>query len=228
MATSSNFSTSNQYIKYRIIVTENSYSVANNTSNVTVKVQAWRTNQGYETYGTGTCYVNIDGTTSVSETTKAKLSAITKKMWEDGKLNNSNKIGKPSWNSGITCDNISITRRSMFSSVEVYKDDVLVVTFRSVTDLDEWTKDNEIPGLTYSTDKAKRKVQGKKTTHLMSANIHRAIRNNAIYRGLKFKKCLPLPPEMGVMKWENCWNGEIPNQQPSQPLTKLEGSETNS
>lgn len=60
---SSNFSTDNQYIKYRIIVTENSYSVANNTSNVTVKVQVWRTNQGYETYGTGTCYVNIDGTT---------------------------------------------------------------------------------------------------------------------------------------------------------------------
>ena len=63
MATSNTFSTDNQYIKYRIIVTENSYSVANNTSNVTVQVQVWRTNQGYETYGTGTCYVNIDGTT---------------------------------------------------------------------------------------------------------------------------------------------------------------------
>lgn len=62
MATSSNFSTSNQYIKYRIIVTENSTSVANNTSNITVKVQCWRTNTGYETYGTGTCYVTIDGT----------------------------------------------------------------------------------------------------------------------------------------------------------------------
>ena len=63
MATSNTFNTSNTYIKYRIIVTENSYSVANNTSNITVKVQVWRTNQGYETYGTGTCYVNIDGTT---------------------------------------------------------------------------------------------------------------------------------------------------------------------
>lgn len=61
MATSSNFSTDNKYIKYRIIVTENSYSVQNNTSSVTVKVQVWRTNQGYETYGTGTCYVTIDG-----------------------------------------------------------------------------------------------------------------------------------------------------------------------
>ena len=80
MATSSNFSTSNQYIKYRIIVTENSYSVANNTSNVTVKVQAWRTNQGYETYGTGTCYVNIDGTTysqSISSSQKFTYNSYT-------------------------------------------------------------------------------------------------------------------------------------------------------
>lgn len=61
MATSSSFSTDNKYIKYRIIVTENSTNVANNTSNVTVKVQVWRTNTGYETYGTGTCYVTIDG-----------------------------------------------------------------------------------------------------------------------------------------------------------------------
>lgn len=63
MATSNTFNTDNTYIKYRIIVAENSYSVANNTSNVTVKVQAWRTNSGYETYGTGTCYCTIDGTT---------------------------------------------------------------------------------------------------------------------------------------------------------------------
>ena len=62
MATSSNFSTTNKYIKYRIIVTENSTNVANNTSNVTVKVHCWRTNTGYETYGSGTCYVTIDGT----------------------------------------------------------------------------------------------------------------------------------------------------------------------
>ena len=62
MAESSYFPTSNQYIKYQIIVTENSTSVANNTSSVTVKVIAWRTNQGYSTYGSGTCYCNINGT----------------------------------------------------------------------------------------------------------------------------------------------------------------------
>lgn len=80
MATSNTFSTDNQYIKYRIIVTENSYSVANNTSNVTVRVQVWRTNQGYETYGTGTCYVNIDGTTysqSISSSQKFTYNSYT-------------------------------------------------------------------------------------------------------------------------------------------------------
>lgn len=30
----------------------------------------------------------------------------------------------------------------MFSSIEVYKDGNLIATFRSVTDLSEWTKDN--------------------------------------------------------------------------------------
>lgn len=60
-AVSGNLSTSNQYIKYRIVVTENSVDVANNTSNVNVRVQVWRTNQGFETYGTGTVYVQIDG-----------------------------------------------------------------------------------------------------------------------------------------------------------------------
>ena len=62
MATSSDFTTSNQYIVYDIVVTENSTSIPNNTSSVNVKVRAWRTNQGYTTDGAGTCYVNIDGT----------------------------------------------------------------------------------------------------------------------------------------------------------------------
>jgi hypothetical protein len=48
------------------------------------------------------------------------------------------------------------------------------------------------------------------------------------YKGLLFKKVKPLSSEMGIAKWENCWNGEIPNQQPSISLTTNEGSETNS
>lgn len=64
MATSGALSTTNQYIKYKITVTQNSQSLANNTSNVTVSVRFYRTND-YQpgTYGTGTIYCRIDGTT---------------------------------------------------------------------------------------------------------------------------------------------------------------------
>lgn len=61
MAYSPTFNTTNQYIKYRIEVIVNSQSIENNTSNVTVKVQVWRTNTGYSTYGSGTCYTYVDG-----------------------------------------------------------------------------------------------------------------------------------------------------------------------
>ena len=80
MATSSSFSTSNQYIKYRIVVTENSTSIANNTSSVSVSVQAWRTNTGYTTSGTGTCYCNINGSSysdSISNSQKITYNSYT-------------------------------------------------------------------------------------------------------------------------------------------------------
>ncbi len=60
MATSSTFDTTNTYIKYRIVVTETSTSVSDNTSNINVKVQAWRTNNYTTNYG-GSCSCTIDG-----------------------------------------------------------------------------------------------------------------------------------------------------------------------
>lgn len=63
MATSGALSTSNDNIKYKITITQNSQSVTNNTSNVTVSVKFYRTNTGYTTYGTGTVYCKINGTT---------------------------------------------------------------------------------------------------------------------------------------------------------------------
>ena len=62
MATSGAFTTSNKYINYRIEVTQNWQDTANNYSNVTVKVFVYRTNTGYTTYGSGTLYCGIDGT----------------------------------------------------------------------------------------------------------------------------------------------------------------------
>ena len=63
MGTSGNMSTSNQYVKYTISINQNSQNVSNNYSNVTVTVRFFRTNSGYTTYGSGTCYCKINGTT---------------------------------------------------------------------------------------------------------------------------------------------------------------------
>lgn len=63
MATSGALSTSNGYVKYTISITQNSQSISGNTSNVTVSVRFYRTNTGYTTYGTGTVYCKINGTT---------------------------------------------------------------------------------------------------------------------------------------------------------------------
>ena len=62
MATSPYFSTSNQYIEYDIHVDEISTDITNNTSYIRVWVIAWRTNTGYTTYGSGTCYCTVNGT----------------------------------------------------------------------------------------------------------------------------------------------------------------------
>lgn len=76
MATSGALSTSNTYVKYKITITQNSQSVANNRSNVTVKVRFYRTNTGYTTYGTGTVYCRINGTLySESVTSSDKITS---------------------------------------------------------------------------------------------------------------------------------------------------------
>lgn len=59
---SSTFNTTNTYVKYRLVVDLLSQDIVNNTSTVNVQLQAWRTNTGYETYGTGTASVNVEGT----------------------------------------------------------------------------------------------------------------------------------------------------------------------
>ena len=63
MAKISELKTSNTRVEYEITVTEGTPSVANNTSPVTVSVRFYRTNTGHTTYGSGTVYCKIDGTT---------------------------------------------------------------------------------------------------------------------------------------------------------------------
>ena len=72
MATSSAMSTSNQYIKYTISITQNRQKTENNTSNVTVSVRFYRTNTGYTSYGTGTVYCKINGTQYTASVTPSQ------------------------------------------------------------------------------------------------------------------------------------------------------------
>lgn len=58
---SSDFSTSNEYIKYRLVVTETGTNISNNTSSVNIKLEAWRTNQGYTTDGHCYAICFVDG-----------------------------------------------------------------------------------------------------------------------------------------------------------------------
>ena len=70
--TSSTFSTDNQYIKYRVQATTNSENVVNSTTNVTFKIQVWRTNTGYTTYGAGTAYLQVGGSTYTASITASQ------------------------------------------------------------------------------------------------------------------------------------------------------------
>lgn len=69
MATSGAMGTSNPYVKYTIDIRQNSQNVSANTSNITVSVRFYRTNTGYETWGSGTVWCRINGTTYSAQVT---------------------------------------------------------------------------------------------------------------------------------------------------------------
>lgn len=158
----------------------------------------------------------------VSEETKQKISDTLKSKYKAGVIEKKQGCEIAGWNKGQKCPQIGKTRREMFDSIEVYdRNMTLMATFRSVTDLCEWSESNMMPRL-------KMDGRNKKGGLLRKDKVYLSIRKDTPYKGLYFKKVRPLSPEMGIAKWENCVEGEIPNTQPSQPLTKLEGSETNS
>ena len=70
--TSGDLATSNQYIKMRLQVVVNSQSVENNTSSLTVRLYARRTNTGYTTYGSGTATVTVGSTTLTQSITPSQ------------------------------------------------------------------------------------------------------------------------------------------------------------
>jgi group I intron endonuclease len=140
--------------------------------------------------------------------TTNKISNTLKRRYKNGEIQvqKNHLIGKPSWNKGIKCPQISETRRKIFSSIEIYDiNKNLIVIFRSCIDLCEWSENsnNIIPTIIIST-------KNKKGTLLRNDKIHYSIRNNIPYKGLYFKRCKPLPPEMGVAKWMNSGKAEMP------------------
>ena len=158
----------------------------------------------------------------ISSSIKQKISNTLKEKYRNGELIASPECKIAGWNRGLKCPKIGETRRNMFDSIEVYNSDMeLIVTFRSCQDLCEWSETHKMPCLQIGSCNRKGYI-------LRKDKIYLSIRTNCKYKGLYFKRVESLPPEMGVAKWVNCWKGEIPNQQPSTPLTKCEGSETNS
>lgn len=159
----------------------------------------------------------------VSEETKQKISETLKRKYASGEITKPSGCSIAGWNKGKKCPQIGETRREMSNSIEVYDYNMnLMVTFRSMIDLCEWSEKNTMPRL---------KIDGrnKKGGILRRDKINLSIRTEKPYKGLYFKKVeKSLFPEMEIAKWEDCVKDEITNTQPSQPLTKLEGSETNS
>ena len=99
MAWTSDGSTSNQYIKWRLSWSESDINQANNTSKVTVKLYVRRTNSGYTTYGNGTAYIWINGTKySGSITTSTKITSTEKCILTKSKTITHNNDGSKSIN----------------------------------------------------------------------------------------------------------------------------------
>lgn len=145
MASSGALTTSNGYVKYRIDVTTGKGDIAGNFTPVTVSVFVYRTNTGYTTWGTGTIWCKINGTTyseGITPSQKITNSGITLfsktvnvPHGEDGKKN----LRVTSWLSipganlssneqGFNVSLTDIPRASTISSVDgdVINSDIIV------------------------------------------------------------------------------------------------------
>lgn len=145
MASSGALGTSNQYVKYRIDVTQESGKVVENYTPVTVKVVAYRTNTGYTTYGTGNIWCKINGTTysagitSSQKITNAGITLFTKKVNIPHNADGTKILYVSAWLSipgaglssseqGFNCALTTIPRASTISSVvgDVIGEDITV------------------------------------------------------------------------------------------------------
>lgn len=64
---SNTFNTSNDFIKFRLVVDVLSQDIINNRSQIRRRLQAWRTNTGFTTFGTGTAFMRTDYGTATTQ-----------------------------------------------------------------------------------------------------------------------------------------------------------------
>lgn len=108
--------------------------------------------------------------------------------------------GKPSWNIGRKCNNISNSRKELFDDIEVY--DINMKFFRKFDnpiEIEKFSKleNNDLPIIEkvpyygnncHSNNITKISYKKIKNKIIFSQNIYRSIRNNKPYKGLFFKK----------------------------------------
>lgn len=105
------------------------------------------------------------------------------------------KIGVPSWNKGLKCDNISNARKEMFDDIEVY--DLNMNFFRKFDNPLEierfsLSKENDLPIPEYTEYKLPNNHFSRKLFYknkiIRRDKIYKALKENKFYKGLFFKK----------------------------------------
>jgi len=162
--TSSTFSTDNQYIKYRIQATTNSENVINSTTNVTFKIQVWRTNSGYTTYGTGTAYLQVKQLDGTYTTLSQSISSSQKFTYNSYTVVLTKTVDVPRGDVGNASNYVQakITHQRFSSSYQGYTFNFPVINrFALITASTNFT-DEGTPSITYTNPAGTELVTGLK------------------------------------------------------------------
>lgn len=97
------YGTSNQYIVLSLNSSESNVEIANNRSLLTVTLDIRRTNTGYSTYGSGTAYIRVNGSTysrsltSSDKITSTSMRLITQQIWIPHNSDGSKSVSVTCW-----------------------------------------------------------------------------------------------------------------------------------
>lgn len=152
-----------------------------------------------------------------SEETNKKISETLKEGYASGRIP---IVSRPCKHKGEKRPEFSIKMRGKKCAIAIYsaQTDELIVTFRGQLDIQEYTEKYLIPGIELSPHSTKKYYISKKM-------VAKYVDTDKPYKGLYFYRVGPLSPEMGIAKWVNSGDAEMPI--PSQAEdTSSEGVET--